>query len=79
MQLQILNDTLAKVGLPCPNALLTRTIGADSCRFAKTDYPTTEERQAIAVKLDIPVRRVQVWFQNVRVPHQSLSGERAPV
>ncbi|EAU91502.2 hypothetical protein CC1G_01991 [Coprinopsis cinerea okayama7 len=34
--------------------------------YARTAFPSTEERQALAKRLDMSARSVQIWFQNKR-------------
>ncbi|KAK7472661.1 hypothetical protein VKT23_000774 [Stygiomarasmius scandens] len=34
--------------------------------YARTAFPSTEERQALAKELDMSARSVQIWFQNKR-------------
>lgn len=36
--------------------------------YQRTAFPSTEERQALAVELDMPPRSVQIWFVIRRFP-----------
>ncbi|TDL26169.1 homeobox-domain-containing protein [Rickenella mellea] len=46
--------------------------------YARTAFPTTEERQELAKKLDMSARSVQIWFQNKRQANrQSRSSANA--
>ncbi|KAI5123666.1 hypothetical protein M0805_001695 [Coniferiporia weirii] len=47
--------------------------------YARTAFPTTEERMELAKKLEMSARSVQIWFQNKRQStRQSRSSVNAP-
>lgn len=43
--------------------------------YQRTAFPSTEERHALALELDMPPRSVQIWFQNKRQQERQISRQ----